>query len=130
MGPYLCSPQQVGEDRKPVGCELLQLQGDDGQGQCGALELPELVASHTVLYLPGPQHRLAARGRLLRMLPVPGGGGQVRVGGDQQGVELQEQQEELEELKVSKVYQLLQSLLTDEPQALPPAPPSTTELMD
>lgn len=112
---YLCSPQQVGEDGKPVGRELLQLQGDDGQGQCGALELPELVAGHTVLHLPGPQHCLAARGRLLRTPTAPGrerGGrgeeGQVRVGGDQQGVELQEEQEEEEkELKVSKATLLL-----------------------
>lgn len=54
----------------------------------------------------------------------------MRVGGDQQGVELQQEQEEQEEQKFSKVCQLLQSLLTDGPKALPPAPPSTTELID
>lgn len=73
------------------------------------------MAGHTVLHLPSPQHCLAARGRLLRRPTAQGrereGGrgeeGQVRVGGDQQGMELQEEQEEEKELKVSKATLLL-----------------------
>lgn len=102
---YLCFFQQVCEDREPVWNERLQLQGDDGQGQRGAFELPELVAGHTVLHLPGPQHRLEAQRRLLMprtggehtgvCCAVPGhacaeldGRDEVRVAGDEQGVEL------------------------------------------
>lgn len=102
---YLCFLQQVSEDREPVRCERLQLQGDDGQGQCGALELPKLVAGHTVLHLPGPQRRLEARRPLLmprpggehtgvcRQVPAdagaePDGRNEVGVAGDEQGVEL------------------------------------------
>lgn len=73
---YMCFLQQVGQDGEPVGRERLQLQGDDGQGQRGAFELPELVAGHTVLHLPGAQRHLEARGLLLR----PGTGGE-RAGG-------------------------------------------------
>ncbi|KAF3841092.1 hypothetical protein F7725_006954, partial [Dissostichus mawsoni] len=61
--------QQVGKYGEPIGREHLQLQGDDGQGQRGALELPELVAGHTVLHLPGPQRRLDPRGPLLKPRP-------------------------------------------------------------
>lgn len=101
---YLCFFQQIREDGEPVGNEHLQLQSDDGQGQRGASELPELVAGHTVLHLPGPQHRLEARRSLLtrpRWEPtgarrgVPGhacaepdGRNEVRVAGDEQGMEL------------------------------------------
>lgn len=96
---YLCFLQQIREDGEPVGRERLQLQGDDGQGQRGALELPKLVAGHTVLHLPGPQHRLAVGGRLLKPSKVrcwvaagagaePNGRNEVRVAGDEQGVEL------------------------------------------
>lgn len=101
---YLCFFQQIREDGEPVGNEHLQLQGDDGQGQRGASELPELVAGHTVLHLPGPQHRLEARRRLLKRSRreqagarggVPGhacakpdGRNEVRVAGDEQGMEL------------------------------------------
>ncbi|KAI3373845.1 hypothetical protein L3Q82_022425 [Scortum barcoo] len=99
------SLQQIGEDREPVGRERLQLQSDDGQGQRGALELPKLVAGHTVLHLPGPQRRLEAwRGLLIprpsrKQIGVrcrvpadagaePDGWNEVRVTGDEQGVEL------------------------------------------
>lgn len=101
---YLCLFQQIREDREPVRNEHLQLQSDDGQGQRGAFELPELVAGHTVLHLPGPQHRLEARRRLLMRFRweqtgahcgVPGhacakpdGRNEVRVAGDEQGMEL------------------------------------------
>ena len=102
---YLRFLQQIREDGEPVGREHLQLQSDDGQGQRGAFELPELVAGHTVLHLPGPQHRLEARRRLLMpraggeqtrvccQVPVhagaePDGRNEVRVAGDEQGVEL------------------------------------------
>lgn len=101
---YLCFFQQIREDGEPVRNQHLQLQGDDGQGQRGAFELPELVAGHTVLHLPGPQHRLEARRSLLnhfRRQPtgahggVPGhacakpdGRNEVRVAGDEQGMEL------------------------------------------
>lgn len=101
---YLCFFQQICEDREPVRDERLQLQSDDGQGQCGAFELPELVAGHTVLHLPGPQHRLEARRSLLMPFRweqtgahcrVPGhacakpdGRNEARVAGDEQGVEL------------------------------------------
>lgn len=102
---YLCFFQQVCEDWEPVWNECLQLQGDDGQGQRGAFELPELVAGHTVLHLPGPQHRLEAQRRLLMprtcgeqtgaCCVVPGhacakldGRDEVRVARDEQGVEL------------------------------------------
>lgn len=101
---YLCFFQQIREDGEPVRNEHLQLQSDDGQGQRGASELPELVAGHTVLHLPGPQHRLEARRSLLtrpRWEPtgarrgVPGhacaepdGRNEVRVAGDEQGMEL------------------------------------------
>ncbi|KAG7215399.1 hypothetical protein INR49_022524 [Caranx melampygus] len=89
----------VGEDGEPIRCQRLQLQGDDGQSQRGAFELPELVAGHTVLHLPGPQRRLEARRRLLRPRPggklpgveagaEPDGRNEVGVGGDEQGVEL------------------------------------------
>lgn len=62
------------------------------------------MAGHTVLHLPGPQHRLEARRRLLMRVRreqtgarcgVPGhacsgpdGRNEVRVAGDEQGVEL------------------------------------------
>ncbi len=82
MRSDLCFPQQVGKDREPIRRQPLQLQGDDGQSQHGALELPELVAGHTVLHLPGPQRRLEARA-LLRA-----GQHQPRVSGHQQAVEL------------------------------------------
>ena len=91
---YLCFLQQIGEDGEPVRRERLQLQSDDGQGQRGALELPKLVAGHTVLHLPGPQRRLEARRRLLRPQlredagAEPDGRNEVRVAGDEQGVEL------------------------------------------
>lgn len=102
---YLCFLQQIGEDGEPVGRQRLQLQSDDGQGQRGALELPELVAGHTVLHLPGPQRRLEARRPLLTPRPggkqsgvccrvpadagaEPDGRNEVRVAGDEQGVEL------------------------------------------
>lgn len=101
---YLCFFQQICEDREPVRNEHLQLQSDDGQGQCGAFELPELVAGHTVLHLPGPQHRLEAWRCLLMHFRweqtgahcgVPGhtcaksnGRNEVRVAGDEQGMEL------------------------------------------
>ena len=97
---YLRFLQQVGKYGEPIGREHLQLQGDDGQGQRGALELPELVAGHTVLHLPGPQRRLEPRGPLLKPRPrgrrpgvrggtQPDGRSEVRVAGDEQGVELQ-----------------------------------------
>lgn len=102
---YLCFLQQIGEDGEPVGRQRLQLQSDDGQGQRGALELPKLVAGHTVLHLPGPQRRLEARRPLLMPRPggkqsgvccrvpadagaEPDGRNEVRVAGDEQGVEL------------------------------------------
>lgn len=98
---YLCFLQQVGKDWEPVGCERLQLQSDDGQGQRWALELPKLVAGHTMLHLPGPQRRLEARRSLLMVGPggkqsgvrcrVPAntnGRNEVGVAGDEQGVEL------------------------------------------
>lgn len=102
---YLCFFQQVCEDREPVWNERLQLQSDDGQGQRGAFELPELVAGHTVLHLPSPQHRLEAQRRLLmprtdgeqtgarcrvpdHACAKPDGQDEVRVAGDEQGVEL------------------------------------------
>lgn len=102
---YLCFLQQLGEDGEPVGRERLQLQSDDGQGQRGALELPKLVAGHTVLHLSGPQRRLEACGPLLMLRPAgkhtgvswrvpadaraePDGRNEVRVAGDEQGVEL------------------------------------------
>lgn len=108
---YLCFLQQVCEHREPVWCERLQLQSDDGQGQRGALKLPELVAGHTVLHLPGPQRRLEARRCLLmpeparkhtgvrRRVPAvagaePDGRNEVGVAGDEQGVELDEQRNE------------------------------------
>lgn len=102
---YLCFLQQIRQDGEPVGSEYLQLQSDDGQSQCGAFELPKLVAGHTVLHLPGPQHCLEARRHLLMPQPggkrigvccrvpvdtgaEPDGRNQVRVAGDKQGVEL------------------------------------------
>lgn len=105
---HLCFLQQICEDGEPVGRERFQLQGDDGQGQRGALELPELVAGHTVLHLPGPQRHLEARGPLLRSPPggghvgvrgrdaraEPDGRNEVRVAGDEQGVELEPREEE------------------------------------
>lgn len=102
---YLCFLQQIGQHGEPVGREHLQLQSDDGQGQCGALELPKLVASHTVLHLPGPQRHLEA-GRSF-LMPRPSGENagvrcrvradagsetngrdEVGVDGDEHGVEL------------------------------------------
>lgn len=102
---YLYFLQQIRQDGEPVGSEHLQLQSDDGQSQCGAFELPKLVAGHTVLHLPGPQHCLEARRHLLMPQPggertgvccwvpvdagaEPDGRNQVRVAGDKQGVEL------------------------------------------
>lgn len=82
---YLCFIQQFDEDREPVGGERLQLQGDDRQGQRGALALPELVAGHTVLHLPGPQLRLEA-GPLLSGREQE----EVRMARQQQGTELWE----------------------------------------
>lgn len=80
---YLCFPQQVGKNGEPVGRQSLQLQSDDGQSQYGALELPELVAGHAVLHLPGPQRRLEA-GPVLRAGPH-----QLGVPGCQQAMELE-----------------------------------------
>lgn len=81
---YLCFSQQVGKNGEPIRRQPLQLQSDDGQSQYGALELPELVAGHTVLHLPGPQRRLEARS-LLRA-----GQHQLGMPGHQQAVELRE----------------------------------------
>ncbi|KAK2494887.1 hypothetical protein MC885_018309 [Smutsia gigantea] len=48
--------------------------GDDGQGQCGALELRQLVARHTVLRLPGQgcdvEGRIPLREQLHHMGPA------------------------------------------------------------
>lgn len=85
---YLCFIQQFDENGEPVRGERLQLQGDDRQGQRGTLALPELVAGHTVLHLPGPQLRLEAG-------PFLNGREQeeVRVTRKQQGTELWERED-------------------------------------
>lgn len=131
---YLCFFQQICEDWEPVWNQHLQLQSDDGQGQRGAFELPKLVAGHTVLHLPGPQHRLEARRRLLRpqsggeqtgaRCGVPGhacaepdGRNEVRVAGDEQGMELG--REESGEERDQNLVTMMMSLCHCPPILLP-----------
>lgn len=126
---YLCFLQQIGEDGEPVRRERLQFQSDDGQGQRGALELPKLVAGHTVLHLPGPQRCLEARGCLLTprscgkqtgvccRIPADAGAGpdgrnEVRVAGDEQGVELDQSEQRNKQEERDQNFSIMMSLLS------------------
>ena len=125
--------QQVGDHGEPLGRERLQLQGDDGQGQRGALELPKLVAGHTVLHLPGPQRRLEDRGPLLMAGPAGGrageparwtewgGGGRRRAGrgtGDRDGRGEEEEQDQNVSITMSSPSHLFIHI-----NVKPPPPP-------
>lgn len=97
---HLCYLHQVGADGEPISSQHLELQSDDGQSQRGALELPKLVAGHTVLHLSGPQRHLEAWGPVLMLHygtthfrvhtgAQADGRDEEGVARDEQGVELQ-----------------------------------------